>query len=158
MKHIFLFILLGVISSVSAEERGIIGKVIEQGKPVIYSLDNYLPETSIIEDFPTLVVLKWEYDGSKNNGMPTESEQELIFKLEDALNDIADDNGSFRAYARTGNNLREFVYYTIDQASFLHLFNQAVAYHPRYPIEITFYQDPDWSDYKKLMADFKKDS
>ena len=142
----------------SAEDQGIIGKVIEQGKPVIYSFDNYLPETTTIEDFPTLVVIKWGYDGSKNNGMPTKAEQELIYKLEDVLNDIADDKGSFRAYARTGNNLREFVYYTIDQPAFLQLFNQAVANHPRYPIEITFYQDPNWSDYKELIADFKKDS
>ncbi|SIN86602.1 MULTISPECIES: DUF695 domain-containing protein [Pseudoalteromonas] len=62
----------------SAEEQGIIGKVIEQGKPVIYSFDNYLPETSTIEDFPILVVLKWEYEGGKNNSMPTEPEQGVI--------------------------------------------------------------------------------
>jgi len=143
---------------VSAEDKGIIGKITEQGKPVIYSFENYLPEANTIEDFPTLVVIKWEYDGSKNNGMPTKAAQELIYKLEDALNSISDDEGSFRAYARTGNNLREFVYYTIDQPAFLHLFNQAVVNHPRYPIEITFYQDPNWTDYKKLMADFNKDS
>ena len=139
----------------NAEENGIIGKMIEKGMPVIYSFDNYLPEQSVIDDFPTLVVIKWEYDGSENNGMPSKKEQIKIYKLEDALNELANEDISFRAYARTGNNLREFVYYTVDQPFYLNALNEKLKNHPRYPLDIVFYQDPEWSDYKKLMEDFK---
>lgn len=158
MRHWLFILIFGVIGIVSAEENGIIGKIMEKGMPVIYSFDNYLPEKSVIEDFPTLVVIKWEYDGSENNGMPTKEEQTKIYKLEEALNELADSGASFRAYARTGNNLREFVHYTVDQPVFLSVLNEALKEHPRYPLDIVFYQDPEWSDYKNLMANFKQDS
>jgi hypothetical protein len=156
MKHILsLLLLIGVINMVQAEEQGIIGKIMEDGFPVIYSFDNELPSAEVIEDFPTLVVIKWKYDGSNKNGFPTEEVKAQIYKLEEELNKLADQEVSFRAYARTGNGLREFVYYTVDQPMFLHFLNQALAEHPKYPLDIVFYQDPEWSDYKNLMADFK---
>lgn len=151
----FFALVFGVIVNVSAEPEGIIGKVVEDGKTILYSFDNYLPSEDVMQGFPALVVMTWKYDGSKNKGMPSSSELEVIYSFESVLDDLAEQGASFRAYARTGNNVREFVYYTVSQDFYLEALNKALAEHPAYPIEITFYSDPEWSDYKKLMTDFK---
>lgn len=142
---------------VSAEPEGIIGKVVKDDQSIIYSFDKQLPSKEVIASFPTVVVIQWAYDGSKNKGMPSASELELIYQLEDVLDDLAEQGAAFRAYARTGNNTREFVYYIIGKSGYLELLNQALSQHPEYPIDISFYSDPDWSKYKELLANFKQD-
>lgn len=139
----------------SSEELGIIGKMNEDGNTVIYSLDNYIPEQDIVDDYPTLVVIKWEFDGSENAGMPSKELQEEMYLANDLFNELVESGASFRAYARTGNNFREYVYYCIDQPSFLHALNEAAEKYPRFPIDIVFYEDPEWSDYKNLIAAFE---
>lgn len=47
------------------------------------------------------------------------------------------------------------LYYIHDQEEFLALFNKALDGHPQYPIEINFYEDGEWDDFKKLLNDFK---
>lgn len=140
------------------EQNGVIGESYENGNRVIYSFDNYLPSVEIIEKFPTLVVIKWVYDGRDCDGMPPKIDQESIYKFEAVLDELTDQGISFRAYARTGGNYREFVHYTSDQEKYLRFFNLALQNHKRYPIEIVFYIDPDWSDYRKLIAKFNKDN
>lgn len=58
------------------------------------------------------------------------------------------------AYRRIGNDIREFVLYIADQEQFLASLNNALADQPRFPIEIKFYEDKDWSDVQQLIEDF----
>jgi len=157
LRHILFALILGVTTNVSAESEGIVGKVVENGKTILYAFDNYLPTEDVIGRFPALVVISWHYEGEANKGMPTPSDLELIYGFESVLDDLAEQGSGFRAYTKTGNNVREFVYYTVSQDFYLDALNKALAEHPRYPLKITFYSDPNWSDYKELMADFSKD-
>ena len=77
--------------------------------------------------------------------------------LEDTIEDhIENDQVLRHVYSRTGNNLKEFVYYINDQDKFLEAFNKALSGQPRYPIAINFYQDVGWEDFKRLLNDFDK--
>ncbi len=67
---------------------------------------------------------------------------------------IEDDKVLRHVYSRTGNNLKELVYYIHGQEQFLELFNDALSDHPRYPIEIKFFEDKAWEDFSKLLEDF----
>jgi hypothetical protein len=58
------------------------------------------------------------------------------------------------AYRRVGAGLREYVFYIADRDRFLEELNTQVADHPRYPIEIKFYEDETWSDLQGLINDF----
>ena len=60
------------------------------------------------------------------------------------------------AYSRTGNNLKELVYYIADRERFMDALNTALADHPRYPIEIDFYDDGEWADFQRLLTSFNK--
>lgn len=137
------------------EPEGIIGRTYENGAPVIFKFVNELPPEPIRSQLPWLTVISWPYDGSTNNGMPMADVNQSMIRLEDAIEDNIESDAVLRhAYSRTGNNLKEFVYYIHDQAEFLDALNKTLSEHPRYPIEITFYQDQNWEDFAKLLSDF----
>ncbi|BFM16625.1 hypothetical protein R50073_28080 [Maricurvus nonylphenolicus] len=152
--------LIGILFSVTTnaeEEKGIIGRVYENGSPVIYKFVNELPEETTRSNLSWLAVISWKYDGSSNNGMPLSDENQRMITLEDVIEDqIENDQVLRHVYSRTGNNLKELVYYINDQELFLESFNKALSNHPRYPVEINFYQDAEWEDFTRLLNDFAK--
>lgn len=102
---------------------------------------------------PWLTVLSWPYDGSINSGMPDTASNEGMMALEDVLGEIERPGFCFEAYRRIGDGLREFVFYIANQAEFMTELNDRLKKHPKYPIEITFYRDDDWSDFQSLIDD-----
>ena len=87
--------------------------------------------------------------------MPPQAVNNSMIGLEDALETIKGDGQIYEmAYTATGNDLKEFVYYISDRDSFMKNFNKALSGQPRYPLEINFYEDPEWSDLSKLLEDF----
>ena len=103
-----------------------------------------------------LSVVSWQYDGIENNGMPLSAINKKMIALEDALENTMITSKRYQhAYSRTGNNLKELVFYSSSQDDFMRLLNMTLAEHERYPIEITFYEDQEWSELKKLLEDFK---
>ncbi len=139
------------------EPKGIIGKYYEGKFPVIVKFVNELPATDIQKRLTTLTVVSWKYGGSSNNGMPTNEINKKLLALEDALSETMDKSKSFvHAYSRTGNNLKELVYYSKGMDEFMPLLNETLQSHERYPINIDFYEDPEWTELKKLLEDFRE--
>jgi hypothetical protein len=141
-------------ASVPAESKGRIVRTYSEGQAILWS---YVPELPSDEDCrarPWLTVLTWVYDGTTNLGMPDEATNQLMLQLDGALENVENPTSCAEAYRRIGGGLREFVYYTADQEEFMDRLNSILADHPPYPIEIKFYEDDSWSDFKKLIADF----
>ena len=156
-KLLLGMLLVMTIPTNAEEEKGIIGRVYEDGLPVIYKFVNELPPEEIRNHLSWLTVISWKYDGASNNGMPQSEENQKMVVLEDAIEDhIENDKVLRHIYSRTGNNLKELVYYIHDRDEFLESFNKALTNHPRYPIEINFYEDKKWEDFQKLLNDFNK--
>lgn len=148
--------LIGMNSPVqSQEEPGIIGRVYENGLPVIYKFVNALPPDEVRRALQWLTVISWKYDGSNHNGMPPADENQRMIVLEDTIENEIDNPSLLRhVYSRTGNGLKEFVYYVHERDQFLERLNNALAGHARYPIEINFYEDTQWEDFRRLLDDF----
>lgn len=145
-------------SNNSEEElKGIIGRYYEDGLPVIMKFINELPDQSVVDRYPFLTVISWKYDGSQNNGMPLEKVNKRMILLEEALEDSMESSKIFtHAYSRTGNNLKELVYFTTEQEAFMTVLNQALESHDEYPIEIAFYEDREWAEFKDVLKDFNE--
>jgi hypothetical protein len=144
-------------SEAVSEEKGIIGRYYENEFPVIVKFVNEIPNDSIIKKLPILTVVSWKYEGEANNGMPLHEINKKMIDLEVAIENIINSFKKYQhAYSRTGNNLKELVYYSTSQDDFMASFNKALTTHERYPIEIFFYEDPEWKEFKKLIKDFKK--
>ena len=138
------------------EQKGIIGRYYENDLPVIMKFVNELPNEKIIKKLPFLTVVSWEYDGNENNGMPPKEINERMIVLEEALESSMNKSDIFtHAYSRTGNNLKELVYYTTKQDDFMTMLNRTLEKHDVYPIEINFYEDKEWTDFQKILNDFK---
>ena len=102
---------------------------------------------------PWMVVIRWAYDGSQRNGMPDLDVNESMNALDLALGEIERPVFCFEAYRRIGNGLREFVFYVASCDSFMDELNRKLVGHARYPIDIKFYDDENWSDFRKLLDD-----
>ena len=139
----------------SENETGVIGRAYENGMPVIYAFDNSNPSQDLISQFPWLTIVSWKYDGSSKNGMPPEETNSQMIKLEDTLSAKCENSpNSTWVFNRTGNHLKEFVYYIKDRDLFIEKLNESLSAHPRYPIEINFYNDATWSELRGLLKDF----
>ncbi len=139
-----------------AQELGIIGETKEDGLPVIFKFVDELPSQQTRESFRWLTVISWRYDGSVRSGMPPETTNEQMVALEHAIDELEEAALCRHAYSRTGNGLKELVYYISDRDQFMAALNNALSEHPRYPIEINFYEDQQWEDFQKLRGLFKK--
>ncbi len=139
------------------EPKGIVGKAIEDGFPVIYKFVDEEPAAAKRAKLPWLTVISWRYDGAESNGMPQKRVNERMVELEDALgeNVVAEGFGD-HVIIRTGANLKELIYYIRDQDQFMKRLNAAFKGHSAYPIEIKFYNDLKWTEFQKLRSDFEK--
>lgn len=137
----------------NAETRGRIARTWKDGIPILWTYVPEMPGQVTCRATPWLTVIRWEYDGSHNNGMPHAEENQLMLMLDAALAKIERPEFCVEAYRRIGAGIREFVYYVADRDKFLDEFNGCVAGEPRYPIEIKFYKDETWSDFQDLIDD-----
>jgi hypothetical protein len=139
------------------ENKGIIGRYYEDEKPVIMKFVNELPDKETMNKLSFLTIVSWKYDGSQNNGMPNSEVNQQMITLEDAISNSMTETDIFEhAYSRTGNNLKEFAYYSTSQDDFMSLLNHTLKKHGRYPIEINFYEDREWTDFKGVLKDFSE--
>ena len=142
-------------NTLEQEDKGIIGRYYEDEKPVIMKFVNELPDEETMNKLPFLTIVSWKYDGSQNNGMPNSEVNQRMIALEDAIENSQPKADVFKhAYSRTGNNLKEFAYYSTSQDNFMSLLNLTLKNHERYPIEINFYEDKEWADFKVVLKDF----
>lgn len=129
----------------------------EDGVPVIWKVVNGRPSSSEEDTLRVAAVVDWKYDGTRFNGMPAPGVNERMLAFERALADrIESPNTCLLVFSRTGNNLKQFVYYVRDSEEFLKRLNDALKGQPRCPIEITFHDDPGWKDLKSFLAKFEK--
>lgn len=73
--------------------------------------------------------------------------------LDVVLGELERPSFCFEAYRRIGNGLREFIFYVANCEEFMRELNQKLERHARYPIEIKFYDDKNWSDFQQLLDD-----
>ncbi len=137
------------------EDRGMTGRAFEDGLPVLYRIEDSVPDPEDRLSLPWLAVISWPYDGADDNGMPSAEDNLRMFQLQDLIEEELEGHSTLRhVYSRTGNHLKELVYYLRDRDQFLLRFNEVMADQPRYPIELRFFEDEDWEDFGELLQAF----
>lgn len=150
-------VLVAMTDPSNAQDKGVIGEYQEDGFPVVIKLVNEMPIETTRAKYSWLTVISWKYDRNLRNGMPPAQTNEQMLTLEHAIEDHIESKGYCKhAYSRTGNGLKELVYHITDRDKFMERFNDALANQPRFPIEITFYEDKEWEDFQKILERFKQ--
>ena len=124
----------------------IVGKYEIDGNVVVMKVLENRPPKAVRELFSWLTVVTWRYDGDENSGMPLPEVNEQMVLLETTVDILQERQLCMQVYTKTGDGLKELVYYIGDREEFMRAFNEVLADQPRYPLEIDFYEDPDWSD------------
>lgn len=100
---------------------------------------------------PDRVILDWKYKSEK--GMPSVQERERMDELEDTLAPHVEADGfATLVLVSTGEDLREWVYYTRSQDEFLKRLNAALHGKLAFPIEIHADADPSWATYETFKS------
>ena len=132
---------------------GVIAQGEEDGLPVLYRYIDETPSDERRQQLQWLTVIEWLYDREVRNGMPPEDVNAQMVVLEETIEDrVVEPGFCEHAVSRTGNGKKEFSYYIHDRDAFIERFNEALAGQPVYPIEITFFHDPEWKDFSMIRS------
>ncbi len=142
--------LLATAAFANEEPNWIVAEGQENGNRVIFKFLGEMPAAAVRGRLGVLTVIEWKYDGAGNEGLPSPQERERMNTLEDTL-DLIDSGIMQPAFSRTGNDVKELAYYIGDRKQFLAALNRVLRNHPKYPIEISFYEDPRWRELERFI-------
>lgn len=105
--------------------------------------------------YDTAVLIEWAYEGNAGE-LPDSETTESMMNLDQALDPLTCENGfSELVCVKTGLGVRQWLFYSGDRARFMTEFNQCLANHPPFPVEILFDDDPEWTIWKEFLADIE---
>lgn len=92
---------------------------------------------------PTAIEISWPYDSA--TVFPESGENQRMVAFEEAIEELTSENGHTElVQVSTGNGVKEWLFYSHDREAFMSRMNTLLRDHPRYPLEIKFYDDPSW--------------
>ncbi len=108
--------------------------------------------------FSIRVEVKWVYDGD-STGMPDAATSEMMEKATEALQkELRKDPSAVLTGIFTGDNQREWIFYTLSTHIFQKKINEALSDLPDLPLEIYCENDPEWAAYDEMAeAEIKMD-
>lgn len=119
----------------------------ENGAAVIVTLRTDLDNVRATGKFIYRVEVTWHYEGDEK-GLPSLADSRLMEQATDVLNDVFNaDTVAVMTGIYTGDNERNWVFYTRSLNIFRNKFNIALADLPPMPLDFYVEEDPDWSEY-----------
>ena len=108
--------------------------------------------------FSIRVEVKWAYVGDAS-GMPDLATSELMEKATDSINNVlAHDPVAVMTGIFTGDDERDWIFYTLSTHIFEKKINEALADLPLLPLSINAENDPNWEAYDEMsQAEVKMD-
>ena len=96
------------------------------------------------------VEVTWRYDGDEKR-LPGYADSKIMEEVTDALNESFDkDPVAILTGIYTGDNQRNWVFYTRSLHIFQRKFNEVMAPFPPLPLEFEAEEDPDWQEYREM--------
>jgi len=121
------------------------------GRVIVYRFVDQYDAGFEKAQYPVRITIRWKYKGT--NGMPVKAANVSMIALEDALEPVLEkDAFASLAIVRTGNDLREWIYYAKSKGEFQSRLNRALAGKPVFPIEMLAENDPEWAEYEDFTS------
>lgn len=156
MRTLTIAVLLMVISMLAHAETWstAVSKNGSNGTSIIFRYIQKFDEGFKKDSQPVRIIITWEYQGS--NGMPSSIENQRMVELEDVLQPAIEANKlSTLALVSTGNNLKEWIYYSKSEEQFFNALNSALGKLKPFPIKIHVGTDPGWKSYNEFISQVK---
>lgn len=132
------------------------GKLKNENK-LISVINNQLLNWDRQASHPWLAILTIKYDGRKNNGMPIDSDFQIMNNIEDELiNILKDIDGYLNIGRQTGNNEREVYFACKDfRKPSKTLYEIQKKYNNNFKIDFDIYKDKYWKTFNRFKIDLK---
>ena len=121
----------------------------EDGVPLLFRFRTNIPVADT-NAFPFLISIMWIYDGKRNEGMPDDGTLAMMDRVEDALDWVDDSGEAFLMVVVTGNNRREWIWYTSDRQRYMALVNKAMPRQQKFPLDFATSEDALWQTYRSI--------
>ena len=96
------------------------------------------------------IEVTWPYEGDAK-GLPQYEDSKMMEAVTDALNNSFDrDPVAVLTGIYTGDNQRNWVFYTRSLHIFQRKFNEALAPFPALPLQFEAEEDPEWQEYREM--------
>jgi hypothetical protein len=128
---------------------------LESGNMLLAVINTNLLEWDRQASHPWLAVMTLKYDGSKNNGMPNNSDYELLGSIEDEiLLSLKDNDGNLNIGRQTANNERDIYFACKDFRKASKVFYETQKkYGDKFEIEYDIYKDKYWQTFERFKQD-----
>jgi hypothetical protein len=117
---------------------------------VLYRYRAAINPALCFSEYPTLVSITWEFaeydDPFKFQG----SVEAHHADLETSLGGLNGEENGFLILVRTGEGVKEWLWYVKDFDDWMIKLNQSFSGKPAFPIKINPYDDPEWGTFKQL--------
>jgi hypothetical protein len=145
----------GVRYDTENDEYSILEAELESGNMLLAVINTNLLEWDRQASHPWLAVMTLKYDGSKNNGMPNNSDYELLGSIEDEiLLSLKDNDGNLNIGRQTANNERDIYFACKDFRKASKVFYETQKkYGDKFEIEYDIYKDKYWQTFERFKQD-----
>ncbi len=125
---------------------------LENGKPLIALVNADLLNWDSKASHPWIAVLTIKYDGSKNNGMPNERDQQILLKIEeDIMLELKDHDGYLNIGRQTVDGEREIYFACKDYRKPSKVFFEIQkTYSESLEIDYDIYKDKYWQSFERF--------
>jgi hypothetical protein len=108
-----------------------------------------LPSEKELKKLDTLIQVSWFFEPADGALMPPDEILDQMEDFENLMDEVIVEKGTARLMAVfTGEDVREWLFYTDDEEFFIKKFNEAMDGQTVLPLEIEAFEDKDWNAYK----------
>ncbi|ATQ44395.1 DUF695 domain-containing protein [Caulobacter mirabilis] len=132
----------------------IVGQSEDDDGVLIVRCRSRLPEPDRRAAWPHLVLVGWSYEPEPDAGLPSERENALMNRFEEAVSASVEEAGRGVLVASIlGGGAREWRYYAQDPDAFMDVLNAGLEGHPEYPLDFRAFEDPEWDALAEVLPD-----
>jgi hypothetical protein len=151
-----VLVFLGLASAahgapISIEGAWFVATAQKNGNEIVFRVRGSMPSSDVVGGHPILATVEWPYE-ARANGMPELSVARKQYEFEDSIeNEIESTGVCIRAFARTGNGMRQWNYYISDKHEFVRRLEEIKSKSPDLRFSVSFNADPGWDALRELQ-------
>nr|WP_315153349.1 DUF695 domain-containing protein [uncultured Flavobacterium sp.] len=123
-----------------------------EGYPFLIRFRPHLQSFADTKNYNKRLVIIWTYESNDDSLMPNQSDIELMEDVENGLVEILEiDIQAILAFVYTGENQKEWHWYSNDIKLTGQRLNEALSNFERLPIELLMEDDENWNEYNLVL-------
>ncbi|MDQ1806462.1 DUF695 domain-containing protein [Chryseobacterium sp. CKR4-1] len=132
------------------EQFSVLEASLQNGLPLIATVNTSLLTYDAKASYPWISVIRMQYEGRSNNGLPENDDHERLNEIEEKIiNKLKVEEGHLYIGHESADNLRECYFASKDFRDPSRVIPKVIAEHPEYEISLEIYKDKYWQSFER---------